>query len=209
MSLKPSYIWAKLNKKLRGTAIINCKIHKTSKVEAGSNIIDSTFDRYSFCGYDCTIVNCDVGAFCSIADSVSIGDFNHPMKWVSMSPVFYSGRDSVTKKFAEHQVAKPKRTRVGNDVWIGKNTLIKAGITIGDGAVIGMGSVVTKDVDRYTIVAGNPAKIIGKRFDDEVIETLGEIKWWEYSDRQLKIYAPYITEPLAFIKKVKEDKDVY
>ena len=57
------YLWAKMCKKIRGSAIINSRIHKTSKVEAGSNIHNSSMDRYSFCGYDCTIVNCDIGAF--------------------------------------------------------------------------------------------------------------------------------------------------
>jgi acetyltransferase-like isoleucine patch superfamily enzyme len=199
------YLWAKMCKKIRGSAIINSRIHKTSKVEAGSNIHNSSMDRYSFCGYDCTIVNCDIGAFCSIANNVSIGQFDHPMEWVSMSPVFYEGRDSITKKFSTHYVNKGKRTVIGNDVWIGEGALIKAGVTIGDGAVIGMGSVVTKDIDKYTIVAGNPATIIRKRFDDQTIEVLSQIKWWEFSEEQLYKYAQYFNNVPAFIKEVVKE----
>jgi len=204
MKLKISYLWAKFCKKIRGSAIINSTIHKTSKVEAGSNIVNSSFGRYSFCGYDCTIVNCDIGAFCSIASNVVIGEFNHPMDWVSMSPVFYAGRDSVKKKFSNHCVDKNKRTVIGNDVWIGERALIKEGVTIGNGAVIGMGSVVTKDVEKYTIVAGNPSRVIRKRFDDHTIAKLSQIKWWEYSGQQLSQYAPYVTNPSDFIEEVEK-----
>ena len=197
-----SYLWAKLCKKIRGSAITNSKIHKTSKVEAGSNILNTTFDRYSFCGYDCAIVNCEIGAFCSISNNVIIGGARHPMEWVSMSPVFYSGRDSVTEKFSVHHRVEEVRTYIGNDVWIGEKVLIKSGVKIGDGAVIGMGSVVTKDVQPYNIVVGSPAKVIRKRFDDNTINKLLEIRWWEFDDRRLHKYAKYITCPEEFIHKV-------
>jgi Acetyltransferase (isoleucine patch superfamily) len=199
------FIWAKLFKKIRGSSIKQSTIHKTSKVESGSNVINSTFAKYSFCGYDCTIVNCDIGAFTSIADHVSIGDFRHPMEWVSMSPVFYEGRDSVKKKFATHKVAgNDKRTIIGNDVWIGKNVLIKAGVTIGDGAVIGMGSIVTKDVASYSIVAGSPARMIRKRFDEATINKFLRIKWWELEEDKLSKLADHITNPDEFMAKVDE-----
>ena len=67
------YLWTKIFKKLRGSSIVNSKIHKTSKVESGSHIVNSTFDRHYFCGYDCEIINCDLGSFCSIANNVIIG----------------------------------------------------------------------------------------------------------------------------------------
>lgn len=201
-----TYLWAKVLKKIRGSAIINSKIHKTSKVEAGSHIVNSTFDRHSFCGYDCEIVNCEVGAFCSIANNVVIGGGMHPMDWVSMSPVFYAGRDSVTAKFSTHERDKDKRTVIGNDVWIGEKVLIKQGVRIGHGTVIGMGSVVTKDVGDYAIVAGTPAKEIRKRFNHDIAQRLLAIKWWEFSDEKLHEFAPYFTKPLEFIKAVENSQ---
>ena len=93
-----SYLLAKVLKKIRGSAIVNSKIHKTSKVESGSHIVNTVFDRHSFCGYDCEIFNCDIGSFCSIANNVIIGGGMHPIDWVSTSPVFYEGRDSVKLK---------------------------------------------------------------------------------------------------------------
>ena len=199
-----SYLWAKLCKKIRGSAVINCRIHKTSKIEAGSSIVNTTFGRYSFCGYDCTIVNCEVGAFCSIANNVMIGGARHPMEWVSMSPVFYAGRDSITKKFSTHNKGNGISTSIGNDVWIGEYALIKAGVRIGDGAVIGMGSVVTKDIPPYAIAAGSPAKIIRKRFDDNIIDKLLNIKWWNFNEEQLNKYAKYIMCPDEFIHEIEQ-----
>lgn len=202
--MTPLYLWAKIIKKIRGSAIINSKIHKTSKVESGSHIVNSIFDKHSYCGYDCEIVNCGIGSFCSIANHVVIGGGKHPMEWVSMSPVFYEGRDSVKTKFSTHKREAVERTKIGHDVWIGEGVLIKQGITIGNGAVIGMGSVVAKDVEPYTIVAGCPANVIRKRFDDYIISRLQEIKWWEFEDEELKEYAQYFKNPKEFIDKVKK-----
>ncbi|GFN27070.1 hypothetical protein ADE_27680 [Achromobacter denitrificans] len=190
-----SYIYTKVLKKMRGAAIANSRIHASSKVESGSAVIDSVFDRHSFCGYDCTIVACDVGAFCSIASGVVIGGARHPIEYASTSPVFLSHKDSVKKKYSQHVYSWNPRTRIGNDVWIGERALIKSGVTIGDGAVIGMGSIVTKDVPPYTIVAGNPAKIIRARFSPEISEGFLRLQWWNLPDDELTKLAPMFTNP--------------
>ena len=202
--MKLLYFWSKFFKKLHGKAIINSQIHNTSKVEAGSEIINSTFNRHSFCGYYCEINNCDIGSFCSIANNVKIGGGMHPINWVSTSPVFYEGRDSVKAKFSEHKRENPKKTLIGHDVWIGQNAIIKQGVNIGTGAVIGMGSIVTKDVEPYSIVAGCPAKEIRKRFEESTIKKLIESKWWNYSDIDLVKYAAYFNEPEKFITEIEK-----
>jgi acetyltransferase-like isoleucine patch superfamily enzyme len=199
------YLWSKLFKKIRGRAVINSQICKTSKIEAGSSVVNTTFDRHSFCGYDCTIVNCNIGAFSSISNNVVIGGAKHPMEWVSTSPVFSSRKDSVKKKYSMHDKGETPKTYIGNDVWIGERALIKAGITVGDGAVIGMGSVVTKDVPPYAIVAGCPARTIRKRFNDDIIDKLLTIKWWTFDDARLEEYARYITSPEDFIQEVEKE----
>lgn len=140
------YYLSKLLKKVRLPSIKNSHVDKTSKIEAGTSFINSTMARHSFCGYDCTILNTDIGAFCSIASNVKIGGAAHPMHFVSTSPVFLSHKDSVKTKFARHDYLPMVRTRVGHDVWIGEGAFIKAGVCIGTGAVVGMGAVVTKDV---------------------------------------------------------------
>ncbi|MBO4922842.1 MAG: CatB-related O-acetyltransferase [Bacteroidales bacterium] len=202
MSIK--YIWSRVIKKIRGAAVEGSSIHSSSKVESGSQFINSSMDKYSFCGYDCQIVNCHIGSFCSIADNVKIGGARHPIEWVGMSPVFYSGRDSIKKKFSTFDRVEDKVTIVGNDVWIGANAIIIQGVKIGNGAVIGAGSVVTHDVGDYEIVAGNPAKVIRKRFSDDIINELLNIRWWNLSDDKLDTLSVYIKEPRVFIKEYYE-----
>ena len=198
------YYWSKFFKKLHGKALFKTTIHKTSKVEAGSEIVNSIFDRHSFCGYNCEIINCHIGSFCSIANNVKIGGGMHPITWVSTSPVFYEGRDSVKAKFYEHKREEDKKTIIGNDVWIGQNVIIKQGVTIGTGAIIGMGSIVTKDVEPYSIVAGCPSKEIRKRFDDITIAKLLKSNWWNYNDEDLFKYAKYFNNPAKFIAELEK-----
>ena len=156
--------------------------------------------KHSFCGYDCDIVNCDIGNFVSISNNVVIGGGMHPMDWVGMSPVFYKGKDSVKKKFSEFERIAPKKTIIESDVWIGNSVLIKQGVKIGVGSVIGMGSIVTKDIEPYTIVAGNPAKIIRARFKDSLIRELLKSKWWDLDDIELEKFAKDIKNPELFLK---------
>lgn len=181
------YYWAKLCKKIRGVAIKNCIIHTSSNIGAGSHIVNSTIDKYSYCGYDCQIINCSIGAFVSISNNVVIGGAMHPIQWVSMSPAFYEGSHTgINKKFAYHKRPIDKVTKIGNDVWIGESAILKAGITVNDGAIVGMGSVVTKDVPPYCIYAGNPAKLIRKRFSDDIIKKLLQIEWWKWDEKYIK-----------------------
>tara|TARA_B110001450_G_C17590920_1_gene468932 strand:+ start:377 stop:886 length:510 start_codon:yes stop_codon:yes gene_type:complete len=164
-------------------------------------------DRHSFCGYDCEIYNTTIGSFCSIANEVAIGGGNHPMNWVSTSPVFYAGRDSVRVKYSEHERKKPHRTIIGHDVWIGQRVLIKQGVQIGTGAVVGMGSVVTKSVPPYAIVAGNPATIIRYRFDSNTINKLLKSEWWLLPSSNLKKAANKITDVERFLDLVNEKEN--
>lgn len=194
------YYWSKILKKLRGAAIKNSTIDPSSKIESGSHIVNTQMGKHSFCGYDCEIINCEIGSFCSIANGVVIGGGSHPIDWVGTSPVFYEGRDSVKAKFSTFSRVAPKKTTVGHDVWIGQNALIKQGVSIGTGAVIGMGSVVTKDVPPYAIFAGNPAKLVRFRFDEIIIERLLSSKWWELDEDALTRAAVHIKDPLTFLK---------
>lgn len=196
----------KIIKKSRWFGLQKSCIHNTSKAESGSFLYNSTMDRYSFCGYDCEIMNTTIGSFCSIANSVIIGGGAHPIEWVSTSPVFYAGRDSVRAKFSEFERTPVLQTIIGNDVWIGQNSLIKQGVLVGDGAVIGMGSVVTKNIPPYAIVAGNPAKILRYRFDMEMCNLLLESKWWEMSDDILLEISQNIRNPKEFISQLNSKK---
>lgn len=200
------YLYSKFFKKIiRGKCVINSNIHRTAKINSGATIVDSMIGRYSYTCYDDEIVNCEIGQFCSISDEVVIGGAEHPMEWVSTSPVFQNVKHSGPKrKFAKFDFEGIKSTIIGNDVWIGKRAIIKAGVRIGDGAVVGSGSVVTKDVPPYAIVGGVPAKIIRFRFDDDIIKELLQSEWWKLPDEMIEKYAHLIKDPIAFIKALKE-----
>lgn len=120
-----------------------------------------------------------VGAYCSLAEGLKVFRRNHPIDYLSQHPFFYNSMlglvygDTIIKN-------EDNPLQIGNDVWIGDGVSILPGCRfIGDGAVIGAGSVVTKSVDPYTVVAGNPARTIKRRYDDGVVRLLQESKWWE------------------------------
>ncbi len=133
-----------------------------------------------------------MGAFCSIAPGVQVFlGGGHRMEWVTTYP--FSSLWESGKHISGHPTTKGD-VIIGNDVWIGMESIIMSGVNIGDGAVIGARSVVTKNVDPYTIVAGNPAKIIRKRFDEETISRLLNIKWWEWEDDLIKNAIPFLLD---------------
>lgn len=210
MLLKIIRIIAKGLKKSRLSSISNSYLDSTSKIESGSSFVSSTMDRYSFCGYDCDILHASIGSFTSIANQVVVGGVNHPMEWAAMSPVFYAGRDSVKKKFSKHHLDTPYKTIIGNDVWIGRSAIVLSGVNVANGAIVGAGSIVTKDVPAYAIVAGNPAKIIRYRFDIDTINCLENSKWWELDDAELLSIAEYIKDPIKFtlaVQALRSQKD--
>jgi acetyltransferase-like isoleucine patch superfamily enzyme len=113
--------------------------------------------------------------------------------------VFHKWDNILKKNFARNEFDIFKRTTIGNDVWIGNRVSIKAGVKIADGAVIGMSSVVTKDVGPYEIWAGNPAKLIRKRFDDETVEGLLTSQWWDWEDEKITEVSEKFISPKEFL----------
>ena len=134
-----------------------------------------------------------IGRYCSINDRALIVAHNHTMDWVSMHPflgeVCYAPAKekllSAVEKtgiplLREKLEVKDELVEIGNDVWIGANAVILSGVHIGDGAVIGAGAIVTKDVEPYAIVGGVPARVIRYRFTREIIDAFLRIKWWDW-----------------------------
>jgi chloramphenicol O-acetyltransferase type B len=197
------YLLARTLKKARGSAIDGSEVHGTAKIESGCQIVDSVFGRHSFCGYDCTLLNCEVGSFCSIASRVSVGGPGHPVDFVSTSPVFLSHRDSVKAKFARHEYSSQPRTIIGHDVWIGEGAYVKAGVRIGHGSVVGMASVVTRDVAPYSVVAGNPARLVRMRFEADVAEALLRLQWWDWPEEKLAEYGRYFDDPVSLLDRCR------
>ncbi|SJN46234.1 type B chloramphenicol O-acetyltransferase [Sphingobacterium sp. JB170] len=135
-----------------------------------------------------------IGSFCSIGSGASFvmaGNQGHRHDWISTFPFFYMNEVESFHGAADGFTGAGN-TVIGNDVWIGGEAMIMAGVTIGDGAVIGSRALVTKDVAPYTIVGGNPAKLIRTRFTEEDIEILLEIKWWNWEEDLLAKAIPLI-----------------
>ncbi len=186
--------------------VVDSKVDKTSSVAHHANVRYSRIDRYTYVSSYAGVVHAEIGSFCSIASNVSIGGGAHDLTAVSTSPVFNKGRNILKRNFAQIEFSPFKTTRIGHDVWIGNRALILQGVTVGIGAVVGAGAVVTKDVEPYTIVAGNPARVIRKRFDDETIERLLESRWWEMTEKELEKYAKSFDTPGKFLNKVENIK---
>lgn len=136
-----------------------------------------------------------IGSFCSIACGAKFlfTSANHTKKSLSnyTFPIFF---DEWNLNVADITGAWDNRgdTVIGNDVWIGYEAVIMQGVKIGDGAVIGTRAVVTKDVPPYTVVGGTPAKVIKKRFNDKTVETLLEMKWWDWDEERIRVNIPFI-----------------
>lgn len=179
----------------------NCRLDSTAKICSGTQIKDSSMGRYSYCGHNCFILKAEIGSFVSIADNCRIGGANHPIKRVSTSPVFHSGKNIFKKNYASFGDIPDQPINIHSDVWVGANAIILPGVTVGVGAVIGAGSVVTHDIPPYEIWGGNPAKKIRNRFDADIIEKLLETEWWRFDEKKLIHYAELFDDPERFISE--------
>lgn len=148
-----------------------------------------------------------IGKFCQIAKDVEfiMNGVNHQMNAVSTFPFYIlEGWDQEVPSLSKMPVKGD--TIVGNDVWIGQNATIMPGVIIGDGAIIGANSVVAKNIDPYTIVAGNPIKVIRKRFDNELIELMLKFKWWDKEIDEINALIPLLSDnDLSRIKQALKE----
>ena len=167
-------------------------------------IADSEFENHVTNFYPWSRDKLIIGKFCQIAAGVEfvMNDANHQMSAVSTFPFYtMSGWDMEAPSTLD--MPFKGNTVIGNDVWIGQNAVILPGVSIGDGAIIGANSVVGSNVDPYTIVAGNPAKVLRKRFDEELIDLMLRFKWWDKSVDEINSLIPLLT--CSDLEKVREE----
>lgn len=175
------------------------------------NFIENTkMGDYSYTEQFCFIQNTRIGKFANIAASVRIGPTDHPMDRASLHhftyrPAMYGFRETDDEDFFSHR--ESRLTTIGHDTWIGHGAIVLPEVKIGNGAVIGAGSVVTKDVPPYAIVVGNPARIVRYRFDEATIEDLEAIAWWDWPEDLLRDRLEDFRLPIGdFIRIYKEDR---
>ena len=169
-----------------------------------SYISDSDFESHVTHHYEWNNDKLIIGKFCQIASGVEfvMNGANHQMNAVSTFP-FYTLEGWEQNPPSQNDLPIKGDTIIGNDVWIGQNATILPGVHIGDGAIIGANSVVGSNVDPYTIVAGNPAKPIRKKFDDELINIMEKLKWWDKSIEEINSLIPLLTS--GDLVRVKEE----
>jgi virginiamycin A acetyltransferase len=170
-------------------------------------IADSEFESHVTHHYDFIGDKLIIGKFCQIAAGVEfvMNGANHQMNAVSTFP-FYTLEGWDMKPPAASEMPFKGDTVIGNDVWIGQNATILPGVHIGDGAIIGANSVVASDVEPYSIVVGNPVKLIRYRFDGELTSLLLKFKWWDKPVEEINGLIPILTNSdLEFVKnKIRE-----
>ena len=166
----------------------NVQLKGYNKVGKNCSLSNSIVDKFTYVADLAKVNNLKIGKFCSIGPNIQTGYGTHPVDRISTSPYFYSSKaynnifDTENIFFQEYST-----TIIGNDVWIGANVFLLDGVTIGNGAILAAGCVVTRDVPPYAIFGGIPAKIIRYRFQQEIIKVLEEMKWWEKDIEWIKL----------------------
>ncbi len=187
----------------------SCKVKNCSLgpyTELGDNCVleETVLGAYSYCFGGNDIIYSEIGKFASIATGVRINPVQHPHRIRAASHHFtyrcsHYGFGADDDSLIEWR--RSNRCTIGNDVWIGHNAIIMGGVSIGDGAVIAAGAVVTHDVRPYEIVGGVPAVNIGWRYDEDTIAAMLRIRWWDWSHEELAQRVRDFNDVKGFISK--------
>ena len=166
-----------------GASVTECALGRFVEIGQGSRLAHSTVGDYSYCDRYADIANAEIGKFANIASFTRIGATDHPLHTASLHHFLYRSADywdDVENDVAFFAHRKSRRAFIGHDTWIGHGAMIKPEITVGHGAVVAAGAIVTKDVPPYMIVAGNPAKPLRERQPQAIVERLLALAWWDW-----------------------------
>lgn len=191
-------------------------IHLGPYTEVGemSYLENVEMGAYSYCGPFCIFQNASIGKFANIAASVRIGPTRHPIERPTLHHFTYRRAmygfaeldDEDFFAWRAGQIA-----RLGHDTWIGHGAVIMPNVTVGTGSVIGSGAIVTRDVPEYSVAVGVPARVVRRRFDPQVVEAMGRIKWWNWSHEQITeridAFSGDVTDFVAAFDPAQNDPD--
>jgi phosphonate metabolism protein (transferase hexapeptide repeat family) len=172
-----------------GCEIVNSHFGAWCEVGAQSRVINSTFEDYAYCDRMADIANTTVGKFSNVAAMTRIGPTDHPFANAAQHHFLYRSSyywDDVADDPTFFAARAARRTTLGADCWIGHGAIIKPEVTVGIGAVVASGAVVTKDVGPFMMVAGCPAKPLRARFSPDIIERLLILAWWDWDHQRLR-----------------------
>lgn len=172
-----------------GCEIVNSQFGRWCEVGTQSRVVNSTFEDYAYCDRMADIANTTVGRFANIAAMTRIGPTDHPFANAAQHHFLYRSSyywDDVADDADFFAARAARRTVLGADCWLGHGAIIKPEVTVGIGAIVASGAVVTKDVAPFMIVAGCPAQPIRARFSDAVIDRLLALAWWDWDHEALR-----------------------
>jgi acetyltransferase-like isoleucine patch superfamily enzyme len=172
----------------QGCWIFKSELYGNVRISRRCQITRTSIGRFTYLTEDCRVNFCRIGNFCSIGPGLMCGLGKHPTDWISTSPVFYSA-ESPVRTFSKHTCFQEyEQTDIGSDVHIGARVILRDGIKIGNGVIIGAGAVVVHDIPDFAIVAGVPAKFIRFRFGEAHRQELLLINWWNWPEDKIKTY---------------------
>lgn len=196
------FIKKKINWNNLSDSVSNSHISKYSKINSPYKLNDTSVDKYTYIDIHSIISKALIGKFCSIGPNFFCGWGIHPTSGISTSPMFYSSEKQNGFTLSKsNKIEERKSIFIGNDVFIGANVTILDGITVGDGAIIGAGAVVSKDIPPYAIAVGCPIQVIKYRFNENQIQALLRIKWWDFSFEKLQDIELLFFDVDSFINK--------
>lgn len=176
-----------------GALVVNSTFGRYCEVGAGARVLNSDFADYAYCDRLADIANTSIGKFANIAAMTRIGPTDHPMTTASLHHFLYRSEyywDDTEPDPAFFAARAARRTVIGHDTWIGHGAIIKPEVTIGNGAIVAAGAVVTKDVPDWMIVAGCPATPLRPRFAKEIGDRLTQLAWWDWDHDRLRRALP-------------------
>ncbi|SIO05193.1 hypothetical protein SAMN05444722_0244 [Rhodovulum sp. ES.010] len=173
--------------------VTNCTFGRFVEIGQGSRLLNAEIGDYSYCDRYADIANTSVGKFANIASFARIGPTDHPMDKASLHHFLYRSADywndaEDDPDFFAHRAIR--RARIGHDTWIGHGAIVRPEVTVGDGAVVAAGAVVTRDVAPYTVVAGVPAVPLRDRYAPGISERMQRLAWWDWDHARLRRALP-------------------